>query len=443
MPDVIIIGAGISGLTAAHRLARTGKDVLVLEEGSRAGGKIVTEREEGYLLESGPNSLRIENQETIDLIKEVELEGRVMEANLTSQKRYVLKRGHWVQLPRGPVEALTTPLLSIAGKLRILGDMFVPQTTLEDESAASFIRRRLGKEILDYGADPFITGIYAGDPDNLSMRYAFGSMWRAEQEYGSLIWGMMKARSNKNPAKIRPRVISFPEGLSELTSAVRAGLADRLQLHAGAIRIEKVSDHYHVTTSTGSYEAANIVLALPAYDVATMIEGISADLAIKLREVFYPPVAVVFLGYDEHQFETPPAGFGGLIPSKEQRNILGVIYSSSNFPNRAPVGHLLFTVLLGGAKHPEIAKSEVAQILDMAVREFGDLLKPRGEPAFRRAKVWNHAIPQYNVGYGAVLKAIERTEAENPGLHFLGNYRGGISMGACIKNATELAKRLV
>ncbi len=443
MPDAIIIGAGISGLTAAHKLSRAGKDVVVLEEASRAGGKIVTEREEGYLLESGPNSLRIENQETIDLIRDAGLEERILEASPLSKTRFVLKNGRWVQLPRGPLDATITPLLSPMGKLRILGDLFVPKTKLEDEPTASFVRRRLGKEILDYGADPFITGIYAGDPEKLSMRYAFGSMWRAEQQDGSLIRGLAKGRPKSGAARVRPRVVSFPEGLSELTNALKIALGQKLKLHSGAVSIEKAPNGYRVTSSAGALESPVLILTLPAYHVAPMIAPLSGELSNSLLNISYPPVAVVFFGYRIDQFKTVPEGFGGLIPSKENRKILGIIFSSSNFPKRAPEEHALFTILMGGAKHPEIIDWDERRIFETALGEASNLLKPSGEPVFQHLKVWRHAIPQYNVGYGDILSSIKHAEAVNPGLHFIGNYRGGISMGSCIRNATELARKLV
>jgi len=443
VPEIIVIGAGISGLTVAHILARAAKEVLVLEESSHAGGKIVTNREEGYLLESGPNSLRVENQETIGLIEELGLTERMIDANPTSKKRYVLIKSRWIQLPRNPLEAITTPLLSIAGKLRILLDPFVPKTNFDDESAASFVLRRLGQEILDYGADPFITGIFAGDAEKLSMKHAFPTMWQAEQKYGSLLKGLTKGRKGRSKDRIKPKVISFPEGLSELPTALRGMLGDRLQLHSGAIGIERSAHGFCVTSSSGRFETSKIIFALPAYDVAPIVRKFSSELSKQLLEIPYPPVAVVFLGYAENQFANIPEGFGGLIPSKENRNILGIIFSSSNFPNRAPEGHLLLTVLMGGAKKQEIANWEENRILESAISEVWELLKPMGEPAFQRVNVWKHAIPQYNIGYGAVLGAIERAESENPGLHFIGNYRGGISLGACIKNATELVSSLV
>ncbi len=442
MPEIVVIGAGISGLTVAHKLARAGKDVLVLEGSSNVGGKIVTERVEGYLLESGPNSLRVENQETIDLLTETQLSNRILEANPASKMRYVLKSGNWIVLPHTPLQAISTALLSPFGKLRVLAEPFISKTSLFDEPVSSFVRRRLGREIFEYGADPFITGIYAGDPERLSMRYAFNSMWSAEQTYGSLIAGLIKSRSKKT-ARIRPAIVSFPNGLSELTAALRISLKTRLHLHTGALSVERSGAGYTIFSSDKTFEAEKIIFTLPAYHIAGIIAPLSSAFSEHLRGIFYPPVAVVFLGYADSQFEKLPTGFGGLIPSKEKRDILGIIFSSSNFPGRAPSGRLLLTVLMGGAKRMDIAGWEDEEILSAAIREVTALLKPNGEPVFHSMKRWPRAIPQYNIGYNEVLHAIEAMERDHPGLFFLGNYRGGISMGACIRNATELAKMLV
>ncbi len=442
MPDFIVIGAGISGLTVGHKLARAGKDVIVLESSTTAGGKIATERVDGYLLEAGPSSLRVENKETVDLIEECGLSGRAIEASPNSKKRFILKNGRWIKIPSTSSEAISTPLFPLSGKLRITLEPFIYKTKLDDESAASFIERRLGNEVLDYAADPFISGIYAGDPHKLSMRHAFPKMWKAEQEHGSLLRARIKGR-NGHPNDLKPRVLSFPDGLSELTNAMKSKLGDRLQLHNSALSIGRSANQYAVSTSAENFHSSQIIFALPAYDVASMIESFTPDLSRALLAVDYPPVAVVYLGYPKDRFAIVPEGFGGLIPSIENRNILGVIFSSSNFLNRAPEGHILFTVLIGGARHSEIAEWPNEKILEMATSEINDLLKPNGSPAFRHIRLWKRAIPQYNLGYSAILDAINSAELDNPGLHFIGNYRGGISMGACIRNATELANRLV
>jgi len=442
MPDFIVIGAGISGLTAAHKLLQAGKDVIVLESSANAGGKIITERIDGYLLEAGPNSLRIENQETVDLIEEAGLANRELEASPNAKKRFILKNGQWVKIPAGTSEAISTPLLSIAGKLRVFLDPFVPKTNLNDESASSFIQRRLGKEVFDYAADPFISGIYAGDPHKLSIRYAFPKMWDAEQKHGSLIKGLLQGRKRHSKDQ-RPRVISFPDGLSELTNAIKSYLSDRLQLNTGVIHIGKSANKFSIYTSSGNFQSSQIIFALPAYHAAMLTQFIAPDLSRDLLAIDYTPVAVAYLGYRQDQFLNMPEGFGGLIPSKENREILGIIFSSSNFPNRAPEGHLLLAVIMGGASHSEVAKLSNENILDVVTSEVNELLQPKGMPVFQHVKLWKQAIPQYNVGYGEILQAISKAEKENPGLHFIGNYRGGISVGACIKNATELANRLV
>ncbi len=170
---------------------------------------------------------------------------------------------------------------------------------------------------------------------------------------------------------------------------------------------------------------------------------IAPELSKSLIDIDYPPVAIAYLGYQKNQFATAPKGFGGLIPSNGNKNILGVIFSSSIFPNRAPKDHLLLTVLMGGTRKPEILEWSNEKVIETATAEINDLLEPRGAPVFQHVRLWKRAIPQYNLGYGIVLDAIQQAEQHNPGLHFIGNYRGGISVGACIKNATELTKKLV
>jgi len=444
MPDIIILGAGISGLTAAHELQKAGKDVLVLEEAPAAGGKVESERIDGYLLEAGPNSLRVENQATIDLIESLGLHDRLIEASPASKMRFILKNGKWIKVPSGPIEAITTPLFSLRGKLRILWEPFVTRTSLQDESAASFVTRRLGKEVFDYAADPFITGIYAGDTTKLSMRHAFGAMWRAEQEYGSLIRGVIKTKkAASGKPKIKKRIVSFPNGLSELTLALREKLGPALKLQEDVKGISRSNGAYQIATSEGTFEAPKLIVTVPAYKTSKLLSNLAPELTASLNDIDYPPVAVVYLGYREDQFEKPLAGFGGLIPSSESRKILGVIFSSSNFEGRAPSAHVLLTVIMGGARNRGIAEMTESQILQAATSELANLYPISGAPAFQRMRLWRRAIPQYNVGYSAVLEAIEKAESGLAGLHILGNYRGGISMGSCIRNATELANRLV
>ncbi len=443
MTDFIVVGAGISGLTCAYHLKRKGASVLLLEEEGNAGGKILTERVDGYLLESGPNSLRIENRETADLIESLGLNDRLIEASPNAKKRFILRNRKWVQVPISPVQAVTTRLFSLPGKMRLLGELFTRPAASADESVKSFFTRHFGKEVYDYAADSFVTGIYAGDPSKLSVRHSFKIFWQLDQEFGSLIVGMLRRKKPNNAKSIKKRIVSFPKGLGELIEGLRVQLKDEIILHSSALSLTRDANDYTLVSGGNSYSAKNVILALPSYKATNLVSELSPELSSTLSNIEYPPVAVAYLGFREDQFAQRIEGFGGLIPSKEGKNILGVIYSSSNFAGRAPNGHLLLTVIAGGAKHLEVANWSEEEIVKNAEREIRALYDVKGEAVFRHGRLWKHAIPQYNVGYDSVLTAIESAEKELPGLHFIGNYRGGISMGACIKTATELALRLV
>ena len=444
MTDCIVIGAGITGLTCAHALKKSGKRVLIIEGSPRPGGKIGTDRTQGYLLEAGPNSLRLENQDTLDLIRELGLFDRMVEASPHEKKRFIQRDGKWIETPRGPLEAITTSLLSFSGKLRTLREPFVKPSLKDDESIADFFIRHFGREVFEYTADPFVTGIYAGDPEKLSVRHSFPQLWKLDREYGSLLKGGLKSRRTpKDPQRIKSRIVSFPDGLGELIARLREELQNELMPQEEALALERSSDTFVLTTTNKQLSADNIILASPAYAVSPLIAHLAPHLGILLNEIDYPPIGVAYLGYQNNQFAKPIEGFGGLIPSKENRRILGIIYSSSNFAGRAPDGHTLLTVLMGGARNRAVATMPEEEIATVAESEVQALLSPRGGPVFRRARLWKHAIPQYNVGYTKVLTALEEAEREYIGLYFLGNYRGGISMGACIRNATELAHSLV
>lgn len=442
MPDYVIIGAGITGLTCGFELLKRGADVVVLEAQSSVGGKISTDRDSGYLLESGPNSLRVDSAQIDTLLSELGLADRILEASPHAKKRFILRDGKWVQVPTSPASAISTPLFSLAGKLRILAEPFIRRGTAEDESVEAFITRRLGREVFQYAADPFVTGIYAGDSSQLSMRHTFPSMWRAEREAGSLIRGVIKGRKSKGP-KRKTDIISFPNGLGELTGALRSRLVDRVKTSDTAITIERSESRYSIVTPNETIHARHVICASPAYQTAEQLGGLSSTIGRTLCEIGYPPIAVVYLGYRAEQFDKPIEGFGGLIPSIENRKILGVIFSSSNFSGRAPEGHILLTVLVGGARNRAVETWSDDHAIAVAEAEIAALMKPKGQPTFRKSRIWKRAIPQYTLGYQRILDEITAFERQYPGLHILGNYRGGIAMSSCIRTATALAERLV
>ncbi|WP_269540203.1 protoporphyrinogen oxidase [Cerasicoccus fimbriatus] len=447
----IVIGAGITGLTLGWALQRAGRPVRVLEKSAQAGGAIRTIRRDGYLVEAGPNSLLVNSVVLENFFRGLGLGPQMLKPEEAARNRYILKKGEFVAAPMGPGELLSTPLISGGAKWRLLGEFFAQKPEgLREESLASFVERHFGPEILDYVVNPFVGGIYAGDPWKLSAQHAFPMLAEAENECGSVIRGMIKKRKAKRAAgnTFKSYSLSFKDGLQALPDALAAKLGDTLTLSASVESIEQTASGWSVRWQDGdgnthTETAADLYLTTPSHalDQLTLPCKVSETLT-PLAAIEYPPVASVALGYDRKNISHPLDGFGGLIPELEDRDALGVLFSSSLFAGRAPEGKALLTVFIGGARQPELAQTAEEDIRAIAVREVNHLLGASGEPEFVEGTTWPQAIPQYNVGYGDFLEAINEAEKEFPGLHLLGNYRGGISLGQCILNAANTIEPL-
>jgi len=445
MPKTVIIGAGISGLTCAYQLMQQGEDVLLLEASNRSGGVIGTEHRDGYLLETGPNTLRGSTAELDNLISSLGMDDRVVEANANSKSRAILRDEVLHTLPRNPLEIFSTSIISAKAKFRAVREPFVERTTAQDETIESFFTRRFGAEVAQYLADPFVSGVYAGDKDLLSIRQTFPKLWQFEQVRGSIIKGMLGARRKRKSAAGRNRgIYTFKSGLAELPEHLEKALGARMAFGAVVSFIERVNDRYEVTLTAGSQVLADrVILATPAYATAQMLERISVKASGLLAQVRYAPIATLHLGFDNSQFPKLPQGFGFLVPSGEKKHFLGCIYSSSMFAARAPEGHTLLTVMIGGSRQPELTSLDAEALTERVLPDLGKLLSITGDPRFIHLHSWNRAIPQYELGYDAILDAVNEIEQSNPGLHLIGSYRGGVSVGDCIRNATELAQKLV
>jgi len=438
---VVIIGAGLTGLTAAVALKRRGFAVTLLESSACVGGAVGTEQAEGFLVERGPNSMMLHEPEVGIFLREAGLGEEMITPR--AKKRFLVRRGKPVPLPSGPLGALGTPLFSLPGKLRVLGEPFVARGTVEDESLACLVRRRLGSEILSYAIEPFVAGIYAGDPEKLSARHAFPKLWQLEREHGSFVRGALRRRQ-KAP---RQQMVSFRGGMGALTDRLGTLLGDGLRCGARVDDIARRDGGWSVVwQAAGRNESANcasLVCAVPAFAVPALPwpRGLREE-TVFLERLDYPPVSVVAHGFPREAVRHPLDGFGMLVPAVEGKRILGTIFSSSLFPGRAPRGFVLLTSFVGGSRQPELASLPDDQ-LDRIVRDdLAALLGAQGEPAFRRIIRWPRAIPQYNTGYGGTVSALEKLEAAHPGLHFVGNYRGGIAAGQCIRNGLRLAEEI-
>jgi protoporphyrinogen/coproporphyrinogen III oxidase len=456
-PHVVIIGAGISGLTTAYWLRQSGIEVTLLEREGAPGGTMQTVREDGWLIEQGPNSAL----ETTPLFQQMfvglGIEKDRVYADPSSDKRYILRGGRLHALPMGAGSFLRTGLWSASGKLRLLKEPFVGRAP-EEESVAQFVERRLGREFLDYAINPFVAGVYAGDPGQLSVRSAFPKLYALEEKYGGLIKGMIKgARERKQRAEIakdRSKMFSFIQGMQTFPAAVSRLLGDRVRCRCTVNGFGRSSSDsnggsgkYAVNGMEGgsrfSMVADAVVLAVPAYAASALVRPYASGLASQLDAVYYPPVAEVFLGYALPQISRPLNGFGYLIPEVEKRQILGTIWSSSLFEGRAPAGCVALTTFAGGARQPELPGLDDAELLRLVTGEIRSILGVQGEPVFSRIIRWSKAIPQYNLGYRVLLDRVSGFEQEHPGVFFCNNFRGGIAVGDCVMNGKAIAERIM
>lgn len=449
--DVIVAGAGISGLTTAWELHSAGYRTHVLEAASRAGGAIGTTREAGALVEAGPNSMLETSPLIAKLVGEIGLAAERVEANPAAKKRFILRGGRLLPVPTSPGAFFATPLFSTGTKLGLLREPFVGRYSgATEETVAGFVRRRLGPEFLDYAINPFVAGVYAGDPERLSVKAAFPRLADLEANYGSLIRGaILGARERKrNPEKSKQTasMMSFREGMQSLTDAIARRLP-AVETATRAVSYRREPDGTFVVAVEGragvqELRARSLVLSMPAHPTADLIAPHSPDAAESLRTIPYPPVASVVMVFGRDRVAHPLDGFGFLVPEKEKRRILGTIFSSTLFANRAPADRVVLTTFVGGTRQPELALQDDAALVATVKGELEQLVGVAGEPIAARVSRWARAIPQYNLGHLDRVARVERLADAQPGLYFCANWRGGISVGDCIKSSYAAAERI-
>lgn len=451
-PEIVVIGAGISGLATAWWLQSAGHKVTVIEAAPRAGGTIGTLRQSGCLIESGPNSTLETSPLIARLLEETGATANRIYAEPGAKNRYILRGGRLHALPLSPPALLKTQLFSARAKLGLVRELFVGRSAPgEEETVAQFVRRRLGAEFLEYAINPFVAGVYAGDPELLSVRAAFPKLFEIEQRYGSLIRGQIKgAKERRRRGEISKQaapMLSFRDGMQTLTDAIAARLAD-LRLAARATRLARAgASAWEISASRPAGQVAiragAVVVATPALAAAQLVKPLLPGAAAALEAIPYPPVASVACAYARADVAHALDGFGFLVPKKEKRRILGTIFSSSLFPNRAPNGTVLLTTFVGGMRQPELARADEGAIAALVEEELASLLGARAAPQHRWVNRWERAIPQYTLGHLERIAAIEAAERAFPGLFFCANYRGGISVADCIASSRTAADRVV
>ena len=449
---IVVIGAGISGLTTAYLLFKEGYDVIVLEQKDKVGGSIETISENGFLFDRGPNS-GLETTPLIQqLVKDLNLEDQFVYANREGNKRYILRDEQLHPLPMSPPTFIKTKLFSGKAKLRLLAEPFIGKS--KDgyyQSIAEFVTRRLGKEFLDYAINPFVAGVYAGRPEELSVKSAFPKLYALEEEYGGLILGTLrsirKRKKSKEVSKQSAKMFSFKDGMKVLPEAMAAELGNRISRGVEVTSIRKTAEeNYGVTYRDGEQNLtllADVVLSTaPAFKAAELFGHFDEQLIKHLNAIYYPPVLVLYLVYEKEVIGQQLDGFGFLIPEKEQKSFLGAIWSSVIFPNRADEKTASFTLFIGGSRDAGFVDDVEQLVIDRARREFEIIMKISAEPILVTKRFWPKAIPQYNLGYVEHENFFDHFEKDNPGIFLGGNYRGGISIGDCIKNAEVVAQKI-
>lgn len=438
-----VIGAGITGLTTASKLESMGVEVTVFEKKREPGGSVKSVKEDGWLTEYGPNTLLLKDASVRDFIRDIGLESEQIIANESASKRFIVRNGKLEPLPTSMSEAITTNVFNTKGKLRVCLEPFISRYKGEEETVASFVERRLGREILDYGLNPFVAGIYANRPEYLSLKYAFPAMYNLEQEYRSLIWGAIAGSGKrKQEGRIPRKLISFKNGLQQLPNKLAEKLT-AIHYEAKVQSIHKKTEGWYVFTDideSGPFE--NVIVNVPVYQWSEDLLPVNKSIDDLIQKIEYPPLSVLHLGYKKEDIRHKLDGFGFLVPEKEQRKVLGALFSSTLFEGRAPASHHLLTVFIGGGREPKKAKLSTNKLVDMAEEELKELIGLTGHYRFKEHVYWPNAIPGYHIGYGDILAKFEAIERENPGLYLAGNFRNGISVPDCIKNGMELAYRL-
>lgn len=448
-----IIGAGISGLATAQAILarKPDADVTVFESDQRIGGKVWTETSaEGYLCEGGVNGFLDKIPRTLELCEEAGVSP--LRANSAAAKRYVYSRGELHKLPEKPPEFLKSRLLNVPGRLRVIYEVIAGGTDIDDETLQQFATRRLGKEAFDRLIDPMASGVFAGDASRLSLKSCFPRINEIETEYGSLIRGLIKLqkKARREGAKKTPgpgpggTLTSFENGMSALTDSLAAQLGPRVRVATAVTDIDRKGRRYLLKLENGAVEESDVVvLAAPAHVQTGLLQTLDAELAGLLNEIPYPPLSVVCFGYQKQRVGQVLDGFGFLVPSKEQRSVLGTIVDSNVFAGRAPEDSILLRSMIGGARSPDHALLPDEQLISKLMAELQDILNIRVEPDFIRIFRHKRAIPQYNVGHAARLDAVDQRLEQHPGLVLTGNAFRGVSLNDCVVNAVKTAEKII
>ena len=439
MYKVGIIGAGICGLSTATTLHKNQIEFKIFESSNEPGGCIKTFYDFNSIIETGPNSINGRNEDINDLINYLSIESECYYSNEKSKNRYILKNNKALAVPVSPNQIVKNKILSISTKLKIINEMLIKSKSNSNESLEEFILRRFDQEFLDYIINPFVNGIYAGNPSKLIVSKAFPKLIEMEKKYGSIVKGFINVRNlKKSKNKLNDhKVFTFKNGLQTLPLKMVEHFRDKIKYNH---RVQEVNQHDKKIWSIDNESFSHLVFTQPAYTFDNLKSPL--DLSF-LKDIYYSPVTTVNLLYDRKQFKKDIDGFGILVPECENKFILGVLFPSIIFPNRCPDDKILLTVYVGGAIHPERAVLNQNDLINKIKKDLADFLYLEGNPEHFKIIRWEKAIPQYEANILNVHKKILEIENEYENIFFGGNYIGGISLPNAISTGINIGKKIV
>ena len=462
MSRIAIVGGGISGLAIAWaiRTRDPRADVVVLERGAKTGGNIRTEHVDGYICESGPDGFLDNAPDTLQLVQSLGLQERLLPSDDRARRRYIFRNGALREVPTSPQGFVGTRLLTLPGKLRVACEPFARRSRANDESIYEFAARRIGHEAASVLVDSMVSGIFAGDSQALSLRACFPRMWQLESEHGGLFRALLATRRNrkKGDAVGAPsgRLTSFVGGMNELIDGLTARLNDVVRTSSRIVALRHTTffdghragypvGRYALATEGGEVGADAVVLAGPAADSALLLRSVDPALAAELDEIPSAPLAVISLGYDAASVarDCSMNGFGFLVPRGEHVRILGALWESSIYPNRAPAGKVLLRVMIGGACDPTAVTLDDHQLLRTVRDDLATTMRLQCAPEFTRIVRHARGIPQYVKGHLDRLQRIDTLLQAHPGLCLAGNSYRGVSLNSCVSEAAQVAERVL
>jgi len=472
MPKIVIIGGGIAGLAAAVHLKAGAKahnktvDVVLLEKNNRIGGKILTEKLGNYLIEGGPDSFLPEKVWSVNLARHLGLEPEMLPSNDEFKGTFIYSKNRLHSLPEGVMLMVPTSfwpmakssLITWPGKLRMGMEMFIPKrTSREDESLASFVTRRLGRECLEKIAEPLVAGIHTSNPDNMSVLATFPRFVQMEQKSGSLIHGMISSMKNRTHASHNapaPKTgatkltfsMSFRNGMQSLSQACADHIGpDSIRLNASVRAVEPKGKGYSVVLESGeTLDADHVMIAAAAYDAAAIVKGFDETLAAQMNKIEWSSSGTVSVAFNKNDVKVPLKGFGFIVPRIEGRRINASTYSSIKWASRAPDDKVLIRVFVGGGHHEELVRDlDDAGMVEMVLEELDTVLGLKANAEFSKVYRWNKGMPKYTVGHLDRIAMIDRSLATHPGLHLIGCSYKGIGIGDCVHEAQIAAEKIL